>query len=208
MASTSSKTPTVKRRVIFSSKASKPTASRTISGRCRGWPPCSNGIPGGASTQGICGGCWSNSGGACRNPNRAPPSGTKPPSPGGNGTRGQRQAKGRNRRPNPRLRRRVEPERTAQSSPDLGSVGQMSQQEFGFRWNHLRVIPEVTCGTSAFTSTRARTRVRRRPISQVKSGYTPELNPVEYLWGHLQQHGLANFCPQDLEAEPYSGARF
>jgi transposase len=29
-------------------------------------------------------------------------------------------------------------------------------------------------------------------------GYAPELNPVEYLWGHLKQHGLANFCPRDL----------
>ena len=24
--------------------------------------------------------------------------------------------------------------------------------------------------------------------------YAPELNPVEYLWGHLKQHELANFC--------------
>ena len=24
--------------------------------------------------------------------------------------------------------------------------------------------------------------------------YAPELNPVEYIWGHLKQHELANFC--------------
>lgn len=29
-------------------------------------------------------------------------------------------------------------------------------------------------------------------------GYAPELNPVEYLWGHLKKHALANFCPRDL----------
>lgn len=29
-------------------------------------------------------------------------------------------------------------------------------------------------------------------------GYAPELDPVEYLWGNLKQHGLANFCPRDL----------
>lgn len=24
--------------------------------------------------------------------------------------------------------------------------------------------------------------------------YAPELNPTEYIWGHLKQHELANFC--------------
>lgn len=28
--------------------------------------------------------------------------------------------------------------------------------------------------------------------------YAPELNPVEYLWGHLKHHGLPNLCPNDL----------
>jgi len=28
--------------------------------------------------------------------------------------------------------------------------------------------------------------------------YAPELNPAEYIWGHLKNHALANFCPQDL----------
>jgi len=28
--------------------------------------------------------------------------------------------------------------------------------------------------------------------------YAPELNPVEYLCGHLKQHELANLCPKDL----------
>jgi len=28
--------------------------------------------------------------------------------------------------------------------------------------------------------------------------YAPELNPVEYIWAHLKQHELANFCPRDL----------
>jgi transposase len=28
--------------------------------------------------------------------------------------------------------------------------------------------------------------------------YAPELNPVEYVWGYLKQHELANFCPRDL----------
>jgi len=26
--------------------------------------------------------------------------------------------------------------------------------------------------------------------------YTPELNPVEYLWSHWKQHELPNFCPK------------
>jgi transposase len=28
--------------------------------------------------------------------------------------------------------------------------------------------------------------------------YAPELNPTEYIWGHLKQQELANFCPKDL----------
>jgi transposase len=26
--------------------------------------------------------------------------------------------------------------------------------------------------------------------------YAPELNPTEYIWGHLKQHELANLCPK------------
>jgi transposase len=28
--------------------------------------------------------------------------------------------------------------------------------------------------------------------------YAPELNPVEYLWGHWKQHELPNFCARDF----------
>ena len=28
--------------------------------------------------------------------------------------------------------------------------------------------------------------------------YAPELNPVEYLWGHWKHHELPNICPRDL----------
>ena len=28
--------------------------------------------------------------------------------------------------------------------------------------------------------------------------YAPELNPVEYLWGHWKHHELPNLCPRDL----------
>lgn len=29
--------------------------------------------------------------------------------------------------------------------------------------------------------------------------YAPELNPVEYLWGWLKRHALANYCPNGME---------
>jgi transposase len=29
-------------------------------------------------------------------------------------------------------------------------------------------------------------------------GYAPELNPVEYIWGYLKQHELANLCAKDF----------
>lgn len=28
--------------------------------------------------------------------------------------------------------------------------------------------------------------------------YAQELNPAEYIWGHLKGHALANFCPRDI----------
>ncbi|MGD9897195.1 MAG: transposase [Candidatus Methylacidiphilaceae bacterium] len=28
--------------------------------------------------------------------------------------------------------------------------------------------------------------------------YAPELNPVEYLWGHLKNHQLSHFAPETL----------
>jgi len=29
-------------------------------------------------------------------------------------------------------------------------------------------------------------------------GYTPELNPVEDIWGYLKQHEIPNLCPREL----------
>ena len=29
-------------------------------------------------------------------------------------------------------------------------------------------------------------------------GYAPELNPVEYIWGHLKHHEIPNLCVRDL----------
>ena len=29
--------------------------------------------------------------------------------------------------------------------------------------------------------------------------YAPELNPTEYILGHLKRHALANFCPRDWQ---------
>jgi len=37
-------------------------------------------------------------------------------------------------------------------------------------------------------------------------GYSPDLNPVEYLWAWLKLHALANFCPR-LLAELKTTAR-
>jgi transposase len=28
--------------------------------------------------------------------------------------------------------------------------------------------------------------------------YAPELNPTEYIWGHLKQHEIANLSPKNL----------
>lgn len=36
--------------------------------------------------------------------------------------------------------------------------------------------------------------------------YSPDLDPVEFLWAWLKRHALANFCPANLE-EPSVTAR-
>ena len=28
--------------------------------------------------------------------------------------------------------------------------------------------------------------------------YAPELNPTEYIWGHLKEHEIANLCPKNF----------
>ena len=40
--------------------------------------------------------------------------------------------------------------------------------------------------------------VQGRIVIEYLPPYAPELNPVEYLWGHWKQHTLPNVCPKDL----------
>lgn len=37
--------------------------------------------------------------------------------------------------------------------------------------------------------------------------YAPELNPVEYLWGHWKHHVLPNFCPKTFGQLSYQAVR-
>jgi transposase len=37
-----------------------------------------------------------------------------------------------------------------------------------------------------------------RIVLEFLPGYAPELNPTEYIWGHLKQHELPNLCPKNL----------
>ena len=38
--------------------------------------------------------------------------------------------------------------------------------------------------------------------------YAPELNPAEYIWGHLKQHEIANLCAKNLaELSPFARNR-
>ncbi len=48
----------------------------------------------------------------------------------------------------------------------------------------------------AFLATQSRLEVHRFP------GYSPELNPEEWVWGHLKQHGLASDAPHDIRELP------
>jgi len=39
---------------------------------------------------------------------------------------------------------------------------------------------------------------RGRIVLEFLPGYAPELNPTEYIWGHLKHHELPNLCPKNL----------
>src|SRR5262249_27654197 len=56
-----------------------------------------------------------------------------------------------------------------------------------------RTIIGATVEPSAFQQT---VRGTRFPV-RAESGYAPELNPVEYIWGYWKQHALTNVCPKD-----------
>src|SRR6516164_8481218 len=52
--------------------------------------------------------------------------------------------------------------------------------------------------TSAVTNGRLATAVNGQIAIEYLPPYAPELNPVEYLWGHWKHHTLPNVCPKDL----------
>jgi len=41
-------------------------------------------------------------------------------------------------------------------------------------------------------------RCRTRAPRGHTPAYAPEVNPAEYIWGHLKQHALPNLCPTNL----------
>ena len=53
--------------------------------------------------------------------------------------------------------------------------------------------PHWSEGTTAFVKAHRRLEVHRFP------GYSPELNPDEWVWAHLKKHELASYAPQDVE---------
>ena len=55
----------------------------------------------------------------------------------------------------------------------------------GLAAHRSRLVSDFVSGT------RGRLSLARLPA------YAPELNPTEYVWGHLKRHALANFCPAD-----------
>ena len=48
---------------------------------------------------------------------------------------------------------------------------------------------------------------RGRLCLEFLPAYAPELNPVEYLWGHLKHHELPNVCAKNLSELSYHAIR-
>jgi len=55
--------------------------------------------------------------------------------------------------------------------------------------------------TEFIRAQRGRLAIERLPA------YAPELNPVEYIWGHWKHHELPNFCPRDFGQLSYQARR-
>ncbi len=50
------------------------------------------------------------------------------------------------------------------------------------------------------------TQASRLELEQLPA-YAPELNPVEYIWGHWKHHELPNFCPKTFAQLSYHARR-
>ena len=62
---------------------------------------------------------------------------------------------------------------------------------FGLRFHRSRLVEDFVA------STNGRLEIEFLPA------YAPELNPVEYLWGHWKRHELPNFCPKNYSELSY-----
>jgi len=56
----------------------------------------------------------------------------------------------------------------------------------GLRQHHSRLVREFVAAQEG------------RLELEFLPAYAPELNPVEYIWGHLKHHELPNFCARNL----------
>ncbi len=65
----------------------------------------------------------------------------------------------------------------------------------GLRQHHSRLVKQFVAAQ------------RGRIHLEYLPAYAPELNPVEYLWGHWKHHELLNLCPDDLVALSAHGRR-
>jgi len=65
----------------------------------------------------------------------------------------------------------------------------------GLRSHRSRLVKEFVASTNG------------RLELEFLPAYAPELNPVEYLWGHWKKHELPNFCPKDYGELSYYAQR-
>jgi hypothetical protein len=54
------------------------------------------------------------------------------------------------------------------------------------------------CAAIAAGHARLRRRPEGSPDARAAAGYAPELNPIQYIWGHLEHNEIWNLCPRDL----------
>ena len=80
--------------------------------------------------------------------------------------------------------------------------------QFHFNWTHISVIAGLTRTNCIWDGLKAhRSKLVREYLDSTGGDvqmaflppYSPDLNPVEFLWAWLKRHALANFCPNDLD---------
>lgn len=101
------------------------------------------------------------------------------------------------RRPIDCLHQRIRYQRAPHASPDLGGEGANAGHSVSFQLEPC--VGDRRPESHELPVSVVRGQCQEGAGGRVLPPYSPELNPVEYLWAWLKRHAIANFCPNNLD---------